>query len=387
MVEVIHSIHFPVSARSFISPVVEYLNEAGIKTELWVENQLKHQAVIEQLDVPKQLIDSDLVLNPLAFLQRLSNFRRHLRTARPKILHTHQSRASLIPLLAAYLERVPVRIYQNHGLPYLGYRGTLRWSLRLLEAINLRLATHVLLVSHSNLQEARADGLLDANQGAVMAHGSIAGIDLLQFDTKSLDVAQAKQHLGVADAPFVLAYVGRPVRRKGFHLLLQAWERSGLGDANNVLLVAGCTADECDQALGHKVAGVKGLGYLTDLHQVYTACDVVTLPSEHEGFPYSLLEGAAAAKALIGTDIPGVRCAIQAGQTGLLVPAKDEVALAEAIEKLAFDPALRSRLGQNARQRVEQQFSRELVLKELLTFYQTQLDCFVQDDGLIRRFA
>jgi N,N'-diacetylbacillosaminyl-diphospho-undecaprenol alpha-1,3-N-acetylgalactosaminyltransferase len=380
MVEVIHSIHFPVSARSFISPVVEYLNQAGIQTELWVEYQVKHDAVIAQLQVPKQLVDSDLVLNPLTFLQRLANFRRHLRAAEPRILHTHQSRASLIPLLAAYLERVPVRIYQNHGLPYLGYRGILRWALRSLEAINLRLATHVLLVSHSNLQEARSDGLLAATQGAVMAHGSIAGIDLLQFDTKPLDAAQAKQHFGVADAAFVLAYIGRPVRRKGFHLLLQAWERSGLGQNNNVLLVAGCTADECHAALGHEVAGVKGLGYLTDLHEFYAACDVVTLPSEHEGFPYSLLEGAAAAKPLIGTDIPGVRCAIQAGQTGLLVPVKDEVALAKAIQTLASDPALRSRLGQNARQRVEQQFSREVVLNNLLTFYQTQLGCSTNTD-------
>ncbi|NJK52302.1 MAG: glycosyltransferase family 4 protein [Leptolyngbyaceae cyanobacterium SU_3_3] len=92
--------------------------------------------------------------------------------------------------------------------------------------------------------------------------------------------------MGVAAAPFVLAYIGRPVRRKGFHLLLKAWERSGLGNQNNVLLIAGCTAAECESALGRTIAGVRGLGYLTDLHELYAACDAVTLPSEHEGFPY-----------------------------------------------------------------------------------------------------
>jgi len=81
------------------------------------------------------------------------------------------------------------------------------------------------------------------------------------------------------------------------------------------------------------------------------------------------LEGAAAAKPLIGTDIPGICCAIQAGKTGLLVPAKDEGALTEAIQTLAADLELRSRLGQNARKRVEQEFSREKVLKSLLEFY------------------
>ncbi len=61
--------------------------------------------------------------------------------------------------------------------------------------------------------------------------------------------------------------------------------------------------------------------------------------------------------------------AIQAGQTGLLVPVQDEVALAEAIQRLAADLELRSRLGQNARKRVEQKFSREKVLESLLEFY------------------
>ena len=369
MVEVIHSIHFPVSARSFIQPVVEYLNQADIETALWFEYQSKHHAVTNQIYVPKQAVESDLVLNPLTFTQRLSGFRQQLRIAKPRILHTHQSRASLIPLLAAYLEQVPIRIYQNHGLPYLGYQGVLRYALRLLEAINIRLATHVLLVSHSNLKEARMDGLLAEDRGAVMAAGSIAGINLAEFDAKSPHSTLAKQQLDVTDAPFVLAYVGRPVRRKGFHLLLQAWERSGLGEQNNVLLIAGCTVVECEAALGRSIAGVRGLGYLTDLHKFYAACDAVALPSEHEGFPYSLLEGAAAAKPLIGTDIPGIRCAIQAGQTGLLVPTKDEEALTEAIQTLAADFELRSRLGQNARKRVELEFSREKVLESLLEFY------------------
>jgi N,N'-diacetylbacillosaminyl-diphospho-undecaprenol alpha-1,3-N-acetylgalactosaminyltransferase len=373
MAKVIHSIHFPISARSFIQPVIEYLNGANIEAELWVEDHPKHHTVIAQLHVPKQIVESNLALNPVRFLRRLTHFRQRLKSAKPQVLHTHQSRASLIPLLAAYLERVPVRIYQNHGLPYLGYRGVLRSALRCLEVINIRLATHVLLVSHSNLAAARMDGLLQSHQGQVMAAGSIAGIDLTAFDAKLPQPIPAKQTFGVEHAPFVLAYIGRPVRRKGFHLLLQAWERSGLAAQNHVLLVAGCTAAECEAALGRAIAGVRGLGYLTDLHEFYAACDAVTLPSDHEGFPYSLLEGAAAAKPLIGTDIPGVRCAIQHQKTGLLVPPQDEVALSEAIQQLAADPALRSQLGKNARMRVEQELSREIVLAHLLKFYQTEL--------------
>ncbi len=373
MVQVVHNIHFPVSARSFVMPLVDFLNENGIETQLWVENHPNHSVVIQQLNVPKQLIDSDLVLNPFLFFSRLSEFRNQLKVSKPKIIHAHQSRASLIPLLAAYLEKVPMRVYHNHGLPYLGYKGILGWLLRCLEILNIHLATHVLLVSTSNLAAAEADGLLPKGKGTVIANGSAVGINIHDFDFSEDFIKKAKIKFCVTEADFVLAYVGRPVKRKGFHLLLKAWEKSGLGLENNYLLIAGCTPAECDTALGYSVAGVKGLGYLKDLREFYAACDALTLPSKHEGFPYSLLEASAAGKPLIGTDIPGISCTIKHNQTGLLVPFNDEAALADAIIQLASNPLLRLHLGQNARKRAEQEFSREIVLAGLLNFYEQDL--------------
>lgn len=370
---IVQSIHLPVSARSFVLPMVKYLNAAGITTELWVENFAKQAAIVELLDVPKYFIASDLVKNPITVISRFIEYRKHLKQTQTKFIHTHQTRAAIIPLFAAYLEKVPVRIYHNHGLSYLGYQGILRSFLRLLEVINISLATHVLLVSQSNLDEARIDGLLTENQGYVLASGSAVGIDLNEYKLEYFSPAAAKIARAKLDIPedvFVLAYTGRPFRRKGFHLLIKAWETSGLGKANNFLIIAGCSAADCDAVLGYPSAGVKGLGYLTSLREFYAACDVVTLPSEHEGFSYSLLEGAAAGKPLIGTDIPGNRCAIQPDITGVLVPKNDQIALATAIASFASNPELRQRLGKNARARIEDEFTNEIVLKSLLEFYQ-----------------
>ena len=376
MPAVIHSIHFPVSARNFVMPMVECLNRHGIDTELWFENQDKHQAVIRQITVPSRHVDSDLSFDPLVFNRRLAAYRRELRKSPPRILHAHQARASLIPLLAGYLENVPARVYHNHGLAYLGYRGLMRRLLRALEQVNIGFATHVLLVSHSNLAAARSDGLLRAGKGAVLANGSAVGIDLQEFARERFNVTAqiaARKKFGLPADRFALAYVGRPVKRKGFHLLLKAWKSTGLGPKGNVLLVAGCTQEDCAGALDHAVEGVKGLGYLTDLKDFYAASDAVVLPSEHEGLPYSLLEGGAAGRPLIGTDIPGIRCAIQHNKTGLLVPVGDELALGKAIQLLVSDAALRERLGRNARARAEREFDRNIVLRSLLDFYQTEL--------------
>jgi glycosyltransferase involved in cell wall biosynthesis len=179
--------------------------------------------------------------------------------------------------------------------------------------------------------------------------------------------------MGIVEDAFVLGFVGRPFKRKGFHRLLQAWERSELSRRNGVLLTAGCTQLDCDRALGRRVAGVRGLGYLLSLQDFYAASDVVVLPSDHEGFPYSLLEAGAAGRALLGTDIPGISCAIRHNETGLLVARGDASALRGAIERLALDLHLRERLGRNARARVENEFARPAVLQSLLEFYQDTL--------------
>ena len=69
------------------------------------------------------------------------------------------------------------------------------------------------------------------------------------------------------------------------------------------------------------------------------------MPSYREGLPKSLVEAAACGGAVITTDVPGCRDAIEANETGLLVPIKNAKALAEAIKYLAKKPNLRKRMG------------------------------------------
>jgi N,N'-diacetylbacillosaminyl-diphospho-undecaprenol alpha-1,3-N-acetylgalactosaminyltransferase len=372
-IKVVHNIHFPVSARSFVAPIVESLNQAGLAAELWVENRPKHAHVLKEINVPKQIINSDLVSNPIEFCRRIYCYYQNLKQTEPEILHVHQSRAALIPLIAGCLAQVPVRVYHNHGLPYFGYTGIMRWLLKSLERINIQLATHVLLVSKSNLEVAKQDGILDNRPAGVIASGSIVGIDLDCYDVSKFDrqhQCSARIELGIERDSFVLGYVGRPVKRKGFHRLLNAWKASGLGARGGTLLIAGCSLKDCQEAMGEQLEGVRALGYLSNLAEFYAACDATALPSYHEGFGYAILESAAACRPSIGSDIPGIQCAIEDNVTGLLVSTDDDLGLVKAIETLASNIELRLRLGAAARRRVELQFSREIVMEDLLRFYQ-----------------
>jgi glycosyltransferase involved in cell wall biosynthesis len=372
---IVHLCHYPVSARSFIAPLVAGLRAAGLPAELWAEDRREPHPALAEITVPLRRIDSDLTPRPWRALRTLLGLYRAFVAARPEVVHAHQTRGALLPLLAARLARVPVRVYHNHGLPYLGYGNAdvLRIALRALERLNCALATQVVLVSRSNLAEAERDGVVFPGRARVLGSGTICGVDLERFAPPSPAArAAARQRLGISGEGFVLGWVGRPVRRKGFHLVLEAWERSGLGLQGGALVAAGCAQAECDAALGRAVAGVRGAGYVADMPGLYAACDAVALVSDHEGFPYALLEASAMGLPLIGSDIPGVRDAVIAGETGLLV-AREPVAVAAAMRTLSADAALRGSLGACGRRRAERLFDRRRVVGALVDYYRDEL--------------
>lgn len=119
---------------------------------------------------------------------------------------------------------------------------------------------------------------------------------------------------------------------------------------------------------------VRLLGYRTDIAEQYAAANIVCLPSYREGLPKSLVEAAACGRAVVTTDVPGCRDAIIPGVTGVLVPVKDAAALADAIQHLINDPALRERMGRAGRQLAEESFAIEKIVEQHMTIYRELLD-------------
>jgi glycosyltransferase involved in cell wall biosynthesis len=111
------------------------------------------------------------------------------------------------------------------------------------------------------------------------------------------------------------------------------------------------------------------LGYRSDVAQLFAASHVVVLPSYREGLPKVLIEAAACGRAVVTTDVPGCRDAIEPDVTGLLVPVKDAAALADAIQRLIEDEALRKRMGAAGRLLAEREFAIEKVVQQHLDIY------------------
>ncbi len=119
---------------------------------------------------------------------------------------------------------------------------------------------------------------------------------------------------------------------------------------------------------------VEWWGHQTDMVSVWARAHIAVLPSYREGLPKALLEAAACGRAAVTTDVPGCRELVEHDANGLLVPVRDAVALADALERLARSPELRRRLGSEARHRVETEFADHIVHDRIIGLYRALLD-------------
>lgn len=116
-------------------------------------------------------------------------------------------------------------------------------------------------------------------------------------------------------------------------------------------------------------------GHRSDMPRVLAAAHVVVLPSYYgEGLPKVLIEAAACGRAVVTTDHPGCRDAIEPGVTGVLVPVRNAVALADALEGLLNDPARCHAMGNAGRALAERAFDVRQVVAAHLRIYQELIE-------------
>lgn len=119
---------------------------------------------------------------------------------------------------------------------------------------------------------------------------------------------------------------------------------------------------------------VEWWGQRNDMPRVMQKAAVVVLPTTYgEGLPKVLLEASASGRPVLAYDVPGCREAVSHGTTGYLIPPGDVRRLAQAIEELIDDPALRAKFGAAGRRRIEAGFSEERVISDTLRVYDTLL--------------
>jgi glycosyltransferase involved in cell wall biosynthesis len=179
---------------------------------------------------------------------------------------------------------------------------------------------------------------------------------------------ELRRSLGLLDAPIV-GFLGSLNESKGIDVLLDATELSTVADMTLAIAGEGPLRDLVDDAQRRRGGRVRTLGQLHgDQVPAFLAClDVLLVPSYDEGLPRVVLEGMAMELPVVASDAGGISEVIEDGRTGLIAPAGDALAIADCLNGLLEDEALRRSLGNSARQEVQRNYEAEAGLRQFAT--------------------
>jgi glycosyltransferase involved in cell wall biosynthesis len=260
------------------------------------------------------------------------------RSRRADLVHVHGDTAAMLSV--PILRRGPSLI-TSHGLHRIRRSAGLGLGARAMTRA-MRAASVVICTS-----SAERDDLIDIAPPELHDRLVVVpnGVPLPQA-TSAPARARARAALGVDDDRLVGLFLGRLEARKEPLLAVEAAERAAAGGM--VLLVAG--DGPLSTALSKRASSaVRPLGFRRDVGTLYAAADAFVLPSRREGMSIALLTAMSHGLAVVVASAPGTEEAI--GDAGLVV-ASDPDSVADALARLAADPAERRRLGEAARRRV-----------------------------------
>lgn len=314
-------------------------------------------------------------LNPLREARLLVHLVRLFRRERPDIVHGFTIKCAVYGSIAARLAGVAGRVNAVAGMGYVFIsdsakarllrplvRGLLKLSLDGKGArLILQNPDDAALFEQARLVDPRHVRLIPGS-----------GVDCSRF------VGRAAPAGG--DGPLRVLLAARLLWDKGLAEYVEAARRLRAEGRPFRFLLAGDPDPGNPAAVPESVVAgwveegvVEWLGHVDDMPTLFSSVDMVVLPSYREGLPKGLIEAAACALPLVTTDVPGCREVVRDGEDGLLVPARDAGALADAIRRLADDPELARRLGQAARAKALAQFDETIVIERTMAVYRELL--------------
>ena len=275
-------------------------------------------------------------------LRALSELIRLFRREKPDIVHANTPKASLLGMVAAWICRVPHRIYTVTGLRFETSTGFMRWLLKTMERITCACATKV-VPEGQGVKKTLYREHITSKPMAVLHNGNINGIDLEYFDRTPEVVEQAKRIREEVGGSFIYLFVGRLVRDKGVTELVDAFERVHIEHPETRLILVGTQEPELDplpdrtQRLIADNDAIIEAGWQDDVRPWFVASDLFTFPSYREGFPNVVIQAGALGIPSVVTDINGSNEIIIEGKNGTIIPTRDTNALyrkmTEALEQ------------------------------------------------------
>lgn len=362
----------------------QYCEVIGISSNGEELNRVKMNEDIKVIPV-----NMTRTISPLKDLKALFQLYKILLREKPLIVHAHTPKAGTVGMLAAKLAGVPYRLYTVAGLPLLETTGLKRMLLNLVEKITYSCTTMVYPNSAGLYEIIIKEKFCLPEKLKVISQGSSNGIDTNYFNPDSfseLEKRRLREELGIYPGDIVFIFVGRLVSHKGINELVNAFKVLFDSYPNVKLLLVGRFEDELDplkaetkRAITHHTGIIK-VGFKQDVRPYFAIADVLAFPSYREGFPNVVMQAGAMRLPSIVTDINGCNEIIIPNQNGIIIPAKDEKALLQAMQKLLNDRDLLFMLKNNSRRLIKERYEQTQVWKAILAEYQRITNNFMNAD-------
>lgn len=308
---------------------------------------------------------------PHDLIRILGEIRALYKRLKPDLVH----HVGVQPAIIGAIAGIGLPLVKLHAMAGLGFAFTSKTLRARLTGFAMRLLMRVLLNRPGNAVLVQNPDDRAAVTALGISPDRIFLIPGSGVDTEAL--VPMPEPLGVMR----VGYVGRLLADKGVRSLVEAhailaargrdirFVLAGEPDPANPASIPQAEIDSWKQT-----AGLDVLGHIKDIREVWAMSHIAVLPSRREGLPKSLLEAAACGRPIVATDVPGCREIARPDVNALLVPADDAAALAEAIDRLASDAALRQRFGAAGRAMVEAEFSEHRVGEAIVALYAKLLD-------------
>ena len=337
MKKICYIVTVPLSIRAFFIPQIKYLSANGFDVSVicnqddLIENELGDAVHFYPCSVPRGISIFKTITTTVRFVKLFKKEAFDL-------VQYSTPNASLCASIASRIAKIPVRVYHLMGFRYLGAKSVSRGFLKFIEKLTCRFSTHIECVSPSNRALGIAEHIFPGDKAVVIWNGSSGGVDLTQFDCKKRVEwrEEIRARLGISASDFVFGFVGRITKDKGVNEILEAFDK--LQDQSKLLVLG--DAEGIGTLKKDLIRKVRASGRaifhsaVADVKKYYAAIDVLLLPSYREGFGNVVIEAGAMGTPAIISNIPGPTDAVIAGETALIVPAKDAAKLAEAMEQI-----------------------------------------------------
>lgn len=358
--------------RSFVVGTAEYLHQqAGYDITFICDNDAEFAASLPSYFhyIPVSMKRGISIGGIGAMLKMTSIFRRE----KFDMVQYSTPNASFYAALAAKLAGVPVRLYCQWGMAYVGFHGIKRTIFKAIEKSVCGLSTWIEPDSFGNLKFSHSERLYPESKGSVIWNGSASGVSLKKFDIsqKSFWRAEIRKKYNIPADSTVFGFVGRITRDKGINELLTAFREILAEIPDAYLLIIGnpeltSTVDMSLYQWAQENPNAIFCGSTNVVEQYLSAMDAYILPSYREGFGMVVVEAEAMGVPVIVTDIPGPTDAMIPNKTGLLVKKADIDSLVAAMKDLAQSLEKRQSFGAAAQKFAAENFEQKQLFRAIL---------------------